>query len=492
MKLFKLIIFISIPALAVIIISSCNTMRYNLPVFNKSSNFPEGVDSLIVAKSDSIIRYLFVDYSSKQRAEQLSREALVSLNQADSIWHRLAKMRLDSAMLISPGDIDSSSSMNTKTIPLIEDMKDYLQAAERNFSQSIKLNPFSLYTKDGLARVYMLWANLDRHDFYCEKALEVLKGIIGSEKGEHLLFYKLAECYFQLKKWDQALSNYRRAEQVLLATTFYADSILHKAHPNDSVKNDLHFNYLYSQAVCLARMYKSKEAFSIITKAKDTAPSTERRKIAERFEDWLNWDKGNIHGAEEKNQILELIKKKHYAEAVTRFEKLKSQLSDPIAIDEIEWRIAGLEFNYLGKKQHACNRLLKIVEKNEKTHLYPAHLITTYEKYMTDCGIMHYHLGTEFIQKAEYKDAQKFLKQGAELNWYGNYRCQLELAKLNKHDPQVSLEIIEQVLKDEGNLTVPERLAALEIKLSALRKLGPQYLNETKQIYQQIRELQGK
>ena len=49
-----------------------------------------------------------------------------------------------------------------------------------------------------------------------------------------------------------------------------------------------------------------------------------------------------------------------------------------------------------------------------------------------------------------------------------------------------------QVLKDEGSLTVPERLSALEIKLSALRKLGPQYLAETKQIYQQIRELQGK
>jgi hypothetical protein len=48
------------------------------------------------------------------------------------------------------------------------------------------------------------------------------------------------------------------------------------------------------------------------------------------------------------------------------------------------------------------------------------------------------------------------------------------------------------VLQDQTNLTVPERLSALEIKLSALRKLGPQYLNETKQIYNQIRELQGK
>jgi hypothetical protein len=66
------------------------------------------------------------------------------------------------------------------------------------------------------------------------------------------------------------------------------------------------------------------------------------------------------------------------------------------------------------------------------------------------------------------------------------------LAKLNKHDPQISLEIIEKVLQDQTSLTIPEKLTALEIKLSALRKLGPQYLSETKQIYNQIRELQGK
>lgn len=478
-----LILFISI---------SCSTSRYNLLVFNKNVNSPEGVDSLTVTRSDSIIKYLFVDFTIQQKAEKLYKAAQIALDQADSIWQKLNKMQVDSVKLAYDLDSDSNSKVITESTVLLKEMKDNLPIAERNFLQSIKFNPFPLNSKDGLAHVYMLWANFERSEYYYEKALAIFEDMTDYEKGEHLLFYKLAECYFQLKKWDQALLNYRQAEKILLSTTFYADSILHEELPNDSVKQDHHFTYLYSQAVCLARMYEAKKALLIIKKAKETAPSLERKKIAERFEDWLNWDNGNIYAAEEKNYILELIRNSKYSESVARFESLKKQLSDQIAIDEIDWRIAGLEFNYLNKKQHACNRILDIIKRNEIASLYPLHLISTYEKYVIDCGIMHYHLGMEYIQQANYKLAQQYLEQGSKLNWYGNYKCKLELAKLNKHDPQTSLEIVEKVLQNQDQLTIPERLSALEIKLSALRKLGPQYLNETRHIYQQIRELQGK
>ena len=92
-------------------------------------------------------------------------------------------------------------------------------------------------------------------------------------------------------------------------------------------------------------MYKAKEVMSIIKQAKNIAPSSEMRKIAERFEDWLNWDNGNIHSAEQKNEILKLVKEKKYSEALLKFEALKDCLSDQRAIDEIEWRIAGIQFN---------------------------------------------------------------------------------------------------------------------------------------------------
>lgn len=492
MKPIKLYYTIPLISIVLFFLGTCSTSRYTLKVFTKNSGFPEGVDSLTVARSDSIIKYLFVDFSSQQKAEKFEREAQAALNQADSIWQRLKKLRADSVNLATHVDSDTNLAVVVELSADTKKMKDNLQNAERNFLHSIKLNPFSVNTKDGLAQTYLIWANIERPEFNYEQALNIFEDMVVTERGEHLLFYKLAECCFHLKKWDQALANYRQAEKILLSTTFYADSILHEASPNDSIKNDYHFTYLYSQAVCLARTYKAQDALSIIKKAKQTAQSIERKKIAERFEEWLNWDNGNIHAAEEKNYILELIKNKKYSESVARFEILKGQLSDQIAIDEIDWRIAGLEFNYLDKKQEACKRLLNVIKRNEKGSYFPHHLISTYEKYVTDCGIMHYHLGMNYIQQSDYKLAQHYLEQGSKLNWYGNYKCQLELAKLNKHDPRTSLEIIEKVLQDQENLTVPERLAALEIKLSALRKLGPQYLSETRQIYYQIRELQGK
>jgi len=485
-------ITITIIFFVLFIIISCNTTRYNLPVFNKNAYYPEGVDSLIVTKSDSIIKFLFVDFTSKQKAERLVIKARNAYIEADSLWQKLKEIRVDSTEIISDTNSDSNLMVSVESTALQNKLKDNLEIAEKNFLQAIKLDPFSLNIKDGLAQTYMLWANIEKVEFYYEQALSIFKDIINYERGEHLLFFKLGECYFHLKKWDKALLNYQQAERILLATTFYADSVLLETPANDSVKKHFHFNYLYSQSVCLARMYRAKEALVVIKKAKEAAPSTERKNIAERFEDWLNWDNGNIHAAEEKNYILSLIKKKRYAESVIRLEKLKNQVLDQFAIDEIEWRIAGLEFNYLDKKQDACNRLLTIIKKNKIVSYYTPQLITSYEKYVSDCGIMHYHLGMDYIQQAEYKKAQKYMAQGAKLNWYGKYKCQLELAKLTRHDPKTSLEIIEKVLHDQTSLTDTEKLAALEIKLIALRKLGPQYLKETKQIYHQIRELQNK
>lgn len=477
---------------AVFSITSCHTAKYNSSIFNKANRLPEGVDSLVVATSDSIIQYLFVDFTSKRKAEKSLEDARAALNQADSIWRKLQTMNVNSTSLTSEAVLDSSLKASKEVVQLFNEVKSNLQVAERNFLQSIRLNPFLLTSKNGLAQTYLHWANIEKAEYYYEKAATVLEEMVSVEKGEHILFYKLAECYFQLKNWQKALSHYREAEKILLATTFYADSVLHEAASSDSIKNDYHFNYLYSQAVCLARLYQAQEALAVLKKAKEKVPSLERKKIADRFEEWLIWDNGNIRAAEEKNEILELIKKEKYAEAVTRFEALEKQLSDRFAIDEIEWRIAGLEFNYLNQKPVGCKRLLKIIERNQPNSYYPSHLNATFEKYLTDCGIMHYHLGMDYIQMADYKQAQNYLEQGARLNWYGSYKCELELAKLNKHDPQISLDIVERVLQDQTDLTTSEKLIALEIKLNALRKLGPQYLNETKQIYNQIRELQKK
>ena len=474
-----------------IIFISCNRASYRLPVFRIHNDSPVGVDSLIIANSDSIIKFLFVDFASERKARDLASEAQVELSLADSAW-RLIKIDGDSTTRFIVSTADSIEKPQGEYNMIVKKIIAGLEIAERRFQQSIKLNPFLLSSKDGLAQTYILRAQIEKPPIYFEKAAAILADLVQNEKSEHILCYRLGECYFQLGKWEQAFSNYHQAEKIFIGTKAFSKGGLFEYKPEDYHKIELLFNYLYSQAVCLARMYKSKEALIIINQARDMAPNDSLKKIAERFEDWINWDKGNIYTAEQKNQILKLINEKKYQDASTKFDSLKNQLSDPFAIAEIEWRIAGLEFRYLNKKEQACDRLLTIIEKNHNFSYHPNHSTVDFGTYLNDCGVMHFHLGMEFIEKADYKQAQKYLEQGANIDWYGDYKCQLELAKLNRHDPQISLSLIEKVLTTESSLTEVEKLTALEIKLGALKKLGSHHRIEAKQVYNQIRELQNK
>lgn len=486
---FKNIVIVII--LCYFILTSCNSTGYRLPVFRIHSDSPVGVDSLIIAKSDSIIKFLFVDFSNEKKASELASEAQVELNTADSAW-QLIKATTDSSNRFMIAATDSIEKPKTELGIEEKKILSALEIAERRFQQSIKLNPFLLSSKDGLAQTYILRAQIEKPNVYFEKAAVILEDIVQNEKSEHILFYRLGECYFHLGKWEEAFSNYHQAEKIFIGTKSFSNGGLFENRSADFHNTELLFNYLYSQSVCLARMYRSKEALTIINNARRMAPNESLQKIAERFEDWINWDKGNIYTAEQKNQILKLINEKNYEEASIKFETLKSQLSDPFAIAEIEWRIAGLEFGYLNKNEQACNRLLNIIEKTRNLSFIPNHSIVDFDTYLNDCGVMHYHLGMEFIEKADYKQAQKYLDQGSRIDWNGNYKCQLELAKLNRHDPQAALSLVENVLTTESPLTEGERLAALEIKLDALKKLGPHHRSEAKQVYNQIRQLQNK
>lgn len=479
---------ILISLLCAMTLASCRSTNVNLSVFVRTPDHPQGVDSLTVARSDSIIKFLFVDYQSSQKSERLLNSSLEALERADSLYQRFKRMQPDTIACEMDASADSGS--NDRKENMLKQIRNELQFAEGNLLQSTRLNPFSLASKEALAHTYILWADVEKSNLQLERAIAVFEEILKLEKGEHYIFAKLAECHFRLKNWQNALDNYVMAERILLATNFVIDSVLHELPETDSMKYELHFDYLYSQAVCLARMYKATEALAMLKKAKEKAVSGEKRKLAEQYEDWLTWDNGNIRAAEEKNNILELIQKKKYEDAVVRFEKLKNELKDPTAIDEIEWRIAQLEFKFLDRKQEACERMLRVV-KNYRLPTASPDVQAAYSTYIEDCGVMHYHLGMEFIQSSDYKQAQKYLEQGARLDWSGNYKCDLELAKLNRHDPKLTLEIIDRVLQQPPRLLRDEMLTALEIKLSALRKMGPGYLAEAAIIYKQIRELQN-
>lgn len=484
--------FLAAGGLFCLLLACSNHGRFPLPGFNKSSEFPEGLDSLIVSQSDSIIQFLFVDFNAERRANELTKEGLTAFEQADSLWRECQRRHRDSSRQELSVVADSNAAPQTAADLFYKKIINYLQQAEKNFLQAIKLNPFPLNIKDGLVQTYLLWAAVEKPELFYEKAVTILTDMVVTEKSDHLLFYRLGDCYFRLGKWELALENYRQAEKIYKATAAFTDTSVFDFLSDYLRHDELYFNYLYSQAVVLARLYKASDALRVVGTAKEIAPTLELKQLAERFQDWINWDRGNIYTAEQKNQILALIDQKQYQEAAVRFESLKNQLSDSLAIDEIEWRIAGLEFRYLNKKPAACQRLLEVINRYRTRPIHAPSVQRNYEQYITDCGTMHYHLAMEFIEQADFKQAQKYLEQGAQIDWYGSYKCSLELARLSRHNPHISLEIVEKVLQQQPQLSTAEKLAALEIKLSALRKLGPKFYDQAQQTYNLIRELQKK
>jgi len=476
--------FIFLILFALLIVGGCGTSRYQHAAASKGQK-PVGVDSLTIAEADSLIPHLFVSFHAKQRAAKLCAEGEIAFVCADSLWRTRHDKTLEKVSRPADSTSENSKTQIKNRQKYMDDINEFLAVAEKKFQKSIEIDPFPLNSRDGLVRTYFLRAEVEQKKIYYKKAEQALQEIISREKGEHYLFFKLGECCFQLEKWDQAFKNYHQATDVFVETkVFSRDSAL------TSSANELHFTYLYSQAVCLSKMYRADEAIALIHEAKKVATTKEHKAIAERFENWLNWDNGNIQTAEMKNKILKLVKAEKYAEAADQFQNLKESLTDPFAIDEIDWRIAGLEFQYLNKKEQACERLLRIVRNQKNVPTNSTVEEENMQQYLKDCGAMHYHLGMSYIDKADYRLAKKYLDVGAEIDWYGNYKCQLKLAKMNKHNPQISLNLIEKVLDVKSNLSVVEQIDALQVKLKVLKKMGSQYLAEAKQTYLQIRELQ--
>ncbi|MDZ7376499.1 MAG: hypothetical protein ONB13_07745, partial [candidate division KSB1 bacterium] len=86
---------IFIALLCAMTLGSCRSTNVNLSVFVRTPDHPQGVDSLTVARSDSIIKFLFVDYQSSQKSERLLNSSLEALERADSLYQRFKRMQPD-------------------------------------------------------------------------------------------------------------------------------------------------------------------------------------------------------------------------------------------------------------------------------------------------------------------------------------------------------------------------------------------------------------
>ena len=446
---------------------------------------PAGVDSLIAVRADSITARLYVQEKNKQEASRMYHVAAYHYDRAESLWVDLQQLEQPAA----PENTRADKSHTEKRIHVIHE---HITTAEQAAVKARRLNPFDYNIPSLLARIYYLHGSISGATDFFRQSIDHLISIIKREKGEHVLYFRLGECYYQLQEWAKAYENYQRAEQVLLATAWMQPMPGgQQSAGRDSVDHRILFRYIYHQAIASAKQYDNKNALTLFARAKTYAISHADSELVDNYISWIQWDGGNIATAEMKSKLLQLLKQEKYEEAKNGFEQLIGKLHTQSAKDEINWRIACIEYEFLDQKEAACQRMQEIVRRlSDQSVISGQNVTEEYRQYATDAGTMFYKLGIEYKRKSRYKKALRCFSTAADIEWYGKEKSLLELAKLSIHNPEQTLNIVNQILEDENDLSLPDKLHVYTLKLNALKRFGRNRLTEIQETYRKIKSLQ--
>lgn len=466
--------------LFVLIYNGCSTITK----IKKSDGIfiPVGIDSLTAIESDSITNQLFVPESKRLNALSVYMKAKVDYGIADSLYKIFCSIKQNS----------SDSLKLKKKDELVHQISEKLNYAEYNLKKAVRLNPFDISIKDLLASVYFLHGNFSTDPKFYHESIKFLYAMLTKEKGEHIIYYRLGENYYQLENWHKAYQNYQQAEKVLLATAVLNKS--RRIHVNeaktDSIDQMIHFRYVYYQAIAASKLYNTELALSLFQRAKQLAPSADQLNLVDNYTDWIQWDGGNIPASEKKNTIFELIKQNQFAKAKAEFQELRKELNTQTARDEIDWHIAKIEYEYLYQTKEGCQRLFTIIKNTPLDKNTGLPVDSNYQKYFDDCGVMFFKLGLDYKRKSKYKDSYQCFINASQIQWQGRWKSLLEVARLSTQDPHKTLALLNQIFMGEHNLNRVEKIDMLTLKLNALKRFGVERINDVRDTYLQIRSLQ--
>lgn len=463
----------------------------------KSRNLmtPAGVDSAVAARADSIADHLFVSIDQEQRAETHKRIGKKSTAKSDTLWKYLANepdpsLRVSGADSLASIEAFNAGAKNLQALAQLEssdrknsapneykmEVQKLLEEARYHFERALVLNPFDLETKSWLAQVYQSLAVrfLDENDH--KQAVNILENLVRLEKGEHSLYARLGESYYALKDWQAAHDNFVLAESVLLQT---ADLDLNLQDAPPSLDNAALFYYVYYQGDTEIKLHDAQRGMANLQRALTYASTEKERADIQSYLDWINWDDGNVEAVELRDQYLALQEQGKYHEAARGFLKLIPELRTRRASDEIIWRLAALEFQFLDRQNEGIERLKHVVQLAEKD-ASGAPSDSTYKKYFNSYGIMCHNLGLEHHNKNR-KFAFAYFQQAAAIDWEKRAKSFLELAKLSRNQPQMVMENCRQALNAPEQLDHNEQMQAYQLMVEALKRTGK--FDEAKRYY---------
>ena len=460
--------------LIVLLVFSCaankaiKTTQVSRPTPSENFFLP-GLDSSVVKNAVQFSDRIIVDYKRRELADRLYQKGENSFQKAESIWNDGSnKNNKDSSFVQNYENGIQTNDANPQHSGRSEEIKPdkinhvclaILDSAYKEISHAKSYNPFDLEIRSLLIKIYLKQGEISHDKVYFNQAIEELNDFLLVDKSNPYIYEKLGECYFALGEWDNSYQFFHDAETILQIVSKFK----YEAEPSESAPFDTirWIYYLRRQGEAKARLYDSENAIHFLTQAKELSKSTETKQELQDILNWIDWDGGNIRAAEIRDEILKLENNDDYKKARAEYLELLKILKTQRAKNEINWKIASIEYNILGRKKEALKRLFQVVQNIRKSK----QVSSLQEVYLKDYAAMCYSIGMEHFNKNNYRLAYIYLNQASQIDWNHKGECYFQLALLTRENPaetirncNSALNYADQLSKTKIN-TVYEMLA---------------------------------
>ncbi|MCI0494399.1 hypothetical protein L0Z72_05285 [candidate division KSB1 bacterium] len=435
---------------------------------------PPGLDSTTVVRSNDISNKNFVSTPREKKADELAQLGKKELEKVDEFWAYLEQDIKQNKSLTSEQkeQFDREYNLGAEYLGRYKAMsgngtndaktkqaQDFCQQAKIHLENAAKINPFDKNAHALLAITYYNLQHMFGLDKNYDRAIEILERLTRIEKGEHELFRLLAENYLALKDFEKALQNLQKGQTILLKTSF-------EAPPDTS----LLFYYMYAQGDVYARMHEAVSSLKAFQVADKFARTEQEKADVKNYLKWINWDGGNIRASEAWDKILNLEAAKDFEKTAKACEHLIPILKTSRAKFSVFHKLAVIEFEILGRKAQAVERMRQIYEtladgdfKTRKEELQP---------FLNSYGAMLYRLGVEARDKQEKKLALAYFNKASSFEWDQVPKAYMELVTLLWNDPEQAIKYGKLALAKNDMLSSQESTELLSLMVRAHKSAG--------------------
>ncbi|MBN1350981.1 hypothetical protein JXJ21_16290 [candidate division KSB1 bacterium] len=447
--------------------------------------YPIGVDSVYAEKMDSIASRAFIAEERQKMANVRIEESMEFISLSDSLYDfykyvsdsiealsisyydsLFAKKLMEKALeRISPGQTLGRKQFNNirkRKLELHKEdihavSKELLLIAETGFLDAKQLDPFDLRIRLNLMNsLYARIAERYNDLAYHQKAADEMEHLLWAKKDRAMYYYHLGISYKKLGKWEDAYRNFKQAENVLRKTSLLSGQIENREAyfdaPDTAPVDTLQlYKFIMFQAEAQRRMYDGKISLALYRYAFNLAPNAEQRRIVQNEIDWINWDDGNIRASEVLDSAKAYYDEQNFNDAKRVYLKLLDMLWTGRTTNEVNWRIAMIDFNDLENFAEGLVRMRKVIDSISLDSTSLADNIL-YPRYLRNYGEMCYNSAMRYVRDEDKLHAYVYLSQAAAIEWYGRPKSNLELAKLSSFDPDEAIRLCELALNERHYL----------------------------------------